>query len=946
MENHKQELHQFLNSYQDQQLLLTPNSRLRRWLLQALGNKKSSRGSVAATAAVFSMQEWIQEHWLRLQDQAWQEISGLSVIDASVRLKLWREIILESAASEHMINPELLAKQAEQAYCSLQQWRFTLADLEPFEHSDNTIFQHWAKEFQQRCKTLGFISNEDRIEKIISAFAQQQLSAYDSITIMAFDDLSPLLQALLQQATAQLRPIKLHQSTARAHRRAFDNRQQEIQACAHWAEAILEREGDQSKPPSIGIIDPSLGQDRKQIERIFSEVFEPQAILPNSPRYTLPFNFSAGIPLAETPIINTALQLLHLNHPIADLESLTQLLNSRFWGDDRPAVESLRELDGLLCEHQLRRLRQDQIRSASLRQACAGAEKKLLQQDLDGGIADYQSLHQLLQIFGQQQRAGQQKNTAKFWSQRFFSQLQQLGWPGQRRLDSNEFQQVSQLYQLLEQLPSLDQCSLLLSLSEALKALSDLAHSHHFQAKTPDSPIQIMGALEAAGMHFDHCWVMGMHAQQWPPKPQPSALLPSEMQKRHQMPHANAERELAFADSLTDSYRHCASEVVFSYPQKQGDEELVVSPLLHNIPLRSALIAATEAAPEPAQVDLFSSAKSLPLFRRELVQARRLQWIDCRQGPPISAAETQLGGSAVLQQQAACPFNAFAIYRLGARENEAPVIGLSPIERGNILHLAMELLWRQLSSQQQLLQLSDQQLTTLCQQKIDAAIADVLQHRFDLGPKFRQLEAQRLSGLIAQWMALEKQRPAFKVVGIETSCQVELHQLKLNLRLDRIDQNLAAVDSNYLMVIDYKTGEPDIRYWQGDRMQEPQLPLYTLSDPNIQAIAFAQLNVKGNQFKGIGEQPLPAAGVRDCIQDKDLARYKLEAEWSQLRQQWQQQLTTLAQQYCHGDCRLDFKDINAQRYSEQLKNLQRLDETSQRRLLWQDSPAWLQEVQL
>src|SRR5690606_33929634 len=103
----------------------------------------------------------------------------------------------------------------------------------------------------------------------------------------------------------------------------------EIRAAALWGQAILAR----NPHAVIGIIVPNLGQTRPQVERIFTEVFEPLAALPQTPRYTLPFNFSAGIPLASTPLVQTALNLLNLNRPTLELESLCSLLHSPFFGD-------------------------------------------------------------------------------------------------------------------------------------------------------------------------------------------------------------------------------------------------------------------------------------------------------------------------------------------------------------------------------------------------------------------------------------------------------------------------------------------------------------------------------------------------------------------------------------------------------------------------------------
>src|SRR5690606_4222940 len=132
-------------------------------------------------------------------------------------------------------------------------------------------------------------------------------------------DLPPLHRELLASACDQLielPPVSV--ADAQVHRVEAANDETEIRSAALWSQAILEH----NPAAVIGVIVPNLGQIRPQVERVFTEVFEPLAPLPHTPRYTLPFNFSAGIPLATTPLVQTALNLLNLNRQSLELESL------------------------------------------------------------------------------------------------------------------------------------------------------------------------------------------------------------------------------------------------------------------------------------------------------------------------------------------------------------------------------------------------------------------------------------------------------------------------------------------------------------------------------------------------------------------------------------------------------------------------------------------------
>jgi hypothetical protein len=67
------------------------------------------------------------------------------------------------------------------------------------------------------------------------------------------------------------------------------------------------------------------------------------------------------------------------------------------------------------------------------------------------------------------------------------------------RVDGTKLDQ-SQWHLLLEEFSGLDATGTALSLAQALRQLSQLALQTPFQAQTPDSPIQILGVLEGAGL--------------------------------------------------------------------------------------------------------------------------------------------------------------------------------------------------------------------------------------------------------------------------------------------------------------------------------------------------------------------------------------------------------------------------------------------------------------
>jgi probable DNA repair protein len=229
----------------------------------------------------------------------------------------------------------------------------------------------------------------------------------------------------------------------------------------------------------------------------------------------------------------------------------------------------------------------------------------------------------------------------------------------------------------------------------------------------------------------------------------------------------------------------------------------------------------------------------------------------------------------MLQNQAACPFRAFAVHRLGARELEEGRPGLDARERGTLLHRALALLWGELRSQRRLLELTEEQLLASVAVAVDGAIASMAQRRPDaFGAAFTELERVRLRRRLLTLLELERQRAPFEVMAREAPRTLELGGLRLQARVDRID----ALDDGRRIVLDYKTGKAAIAEWESDRPDSPQLPLYAVSDAgDVAALAFVVLRAEETAFKGLGAEPGLLPGVQPPGQPR--AWHARLAEW-------------------------------------------------------------------
>ena len=233
------------------------------------------------------------------------------------------------------------------------------------------------------------------------------------------------------------------------------------------------------------------------------------------------------------------------------------------------------------------------------------------------------------------------------------------------------------------------------------------------------------------------------------------------------------------------------------------------SPLIADIPAK------------PIEVPAF------PRFRDEIFKLKKLETLQDRVAPPVSAKQIR-GGTKVLSDQAACPFRAFASHRLSAKDLDTPSEGLDARQRGNLVHELMKSLWGFLKDSSSL------------QGNLDSAIEHAAAEavkELELDGRLAELERARLARIAREWLEVEKGRPDFTVVGVEEKRKISFAGLEFDARIDRIDQ----LSSGGHAIIDYKTGGTITpRRWDPPRPDEPQLALYAVAaKEEVTAVAFA-----------------------------------------------------------------------------------------------------------
>ncbi|MFT7223894.1 MAG: ATP-dependent helicase/nuclease subunit B [Cellvibrionaceae bacterium] len=888
-------LETILDAIKDGRVILTANQRLRDHAQQAWAQYQKSQGALVwKPAKIFNLTQWFDYCWERLQTYAY-EPSFQGVISPQQERVLWEKI----TADIGLMRPEVLAKQAANAYRTLQLWQLSLPQLDNESSAETKrflgteTFKQWCLDYEKALKKRGLLTFEQRLSIIIRAVIDGVLPREETICLLGFSDLPPLHQATLDRLSTAIIKVDLcNFQPQKIQRLVLADRQKEIQMAALWSRAIL----DNTPHVRIGIIIPNLAGCRAQVERVFREVFDGRALWAERPADILPINISAGVPLGETPLITDTLELLRLYQNQWDIQVFLQLLNSPFWGK----LNLQRSLRAQLAK-QLGTLGVFKLSLSEVRHQLQRLSEKSGKGDL--------SLLQLFSTSAEYVRQQRKSALPSQWVERFLKLLDLMQWPGERPSDSLEHQQTRRWYELLESFATLDRFLGNVSATSAIQQLTLMARQQPFQPELPDTPIQILGVLEAAGLYFDHCWVLGLDQQTWPPAPQPNPMLPVSLQRRHNMPHASHERELSFARLLTQQLRHSGKNLVFSSPGYDPETELPRSPshLIKDIALFSQ--------PE-------TSLNDFEAFSQRLFEDGQFERVSCTQGPPVSASDINTqgelsGGAGVVKAQANNPFDAFAVHRLNARRPQSAVPGFSAIEQGDILHRSLAAIWQQIGNQQNLLAMADEQCRALVQRTVSEVVGFVRQRKPNhLGHQLCELESQRQATLILKWLAYEKKRPDFTVVSIEESLYFHYREVKLKMRVDRVDR---LADESFL-ILDYKTGLSNLRQWQGERPADPQLPLYLIAyQQPVVGIAFAQININKQILIGLEDGKHPIDGLSSI----ESIKLELPDNWDQAKDLWQQRIQHLLDGYLAGQCSVDYRDSLSLRYNSDLLALNR-----------------------
>ncbi len=874
---------------------ITATARLSRELTWRFDRQQLAAGKLAwERADVLPYPAWLKRLWRDLAEALPQ--APLLLNEAQLAAA-WEGIIRDDIArrahpTEPLWNTHASAKISVDAWRILNDWEIDLDECAKSHQPDHRCWVRWARRFEELCAERNWMDAHRLASRITAVAAGAQSAALaEQLTgqltgqykFVGFDQMLPGQQSLLdalRHIGVEIEVVPAAESVNRKveYRVYADEAEQWLHA-ARWARDTLWRDPQ----ARLAVVAPDLAASSPAIEYALKQILSPRQLADPGPSAQLPYHLSLGKTLIHHPVAKAALDALTpMDDKPLPFDSINGLIGSPFLrGADGEALA--RSMLAQWCRSQL----PPRIRFRRF-------VRELSTSQVPHCPTLIEALNAVLPLLPD----GGGRQLGSHWSRHFGDWLERIGWPGERSLDSDEFQVARAFNRQLRGLASLDLSAAPMSAAAALSWLRRRLAEQPFQVEAHDAPVQVLGVLEAAGQCFDGVWFGGLTETDWPLQQRPNPFIAVGLQRQVGVPAASLTHNRELAAEQQRRLIACAGEIVLSRARMDGDVPLESSALFDDAAASWNGDGNGRDADDPPPANLLHEHKpELETF------------VDTR-GPAFAQGGAARGGIAVIENQAKCPFRAFAIHRLGARDIEQNEQGLAAGERGALIHRALQLAWGEIQSSQRLGEISPEQLRGIIDQAAERA-GQRHQAASGCGERFQATQTRWASDTLDEWFAVEKLRAApFAVHALEEKFTLCLCGLELTFKADRIDR----MADGALALIDYKTGTPSsLANWLGERPQSPQLPLYVLAvlaqEAPVEIVAFGWVKRGGCGFSGIarsGGFDHPGTSPNRVSPPAQSHALKRDfADWDELLAHWRTVLARLAGEFLDGEAGVD-----------------------------------------
>ena len=830
-----------LRSLSDGGVVITATQRLARHLIHQIALQDAI---VIEKPAIVSLESWLIDNWTRVEERCAHPRRLLSPAEAT---ELWRRVIDEHVRSEgtfSLLQSESAAQLASRCRVALKTHGVSMAheaNRKQFQSEiDTKNFLSWVDALDAKLLREHWLMHEDAYEFI----AEHGDKASGEVLFLSEEAPGPALSKALVQCFSRCTWHHSAPLDEKLETHVFETHSDELIAAAKWGKAWFDR-GE-----SAVIVLMDYHRDRAQLEQCLRNEFavEGQSFT------QLPVNFSRGVELSKTPLYRDALLLLRLIVQSATRDDVLALVRSPFFRWARAADKA--SIIRALFHTEERLFTRNHVLS------------ELSRLSAESGLAEALNWTRV-------ERLGVVRHTSAEWREILVDLLSRAGWPGAAGLDSVEFQQYEQFSDVLDMLEinPLDEARF--SLAKFIEKLSYALTQRIFQPQTEASPLQVMSLRDTFGLAFTSVRVVGAVSESLPGPPQTLSLIP------WQICHDYNIRSVLDSESDTIHRRLLG--------RLQVEANLTLS-FSHSVDGLESMPSRFCATPLPMDTRERKRASPPDTPIEEIMDNT-----GCGIAPPVR----QTGGVGLLEDQALCPLKAHLKHRLGITALRDEQTGLSPGERGALLHSALFYTFDQLGSSDALSSVEWNKQVETVKHSVEKAVSSIKPSTRDrVGLHMLDLERMRLITTVTNWLSIEAKRTIpFTVIQREQTHEWQSEGLTLSFKVDRVDE---LADAGRV-VIDYKSKVTNtLADWTDCPIRAPQLPCYTEVIDNVIGIAVASVTGDKAGYRPIGAEV--GVGRNDQMAQKELQE-RVSLSWSALRDQWRDELDRLVADFIRGEAK-------------------------------------------
>jgi ATP-dependent helicase/nuclease subunit B len=814
--------------------------------------------------------------WLRGQPRRDSHGHPLRRLGASEEWLLWRDAVAEAAARQSLPAAAGLVDAVRQSATLLFEWRIDPDALRQAGTPEATLLGESLAGMDARLLDLSAAASW----RALAQLADDPPGRIPAFAGFAFH--TPARRALFaawERGGSAAPEYAGGYAPAATHIAQAQDPAAELAWAAQWCAERLTA----TPTARLLVIVPELVRRHGEVRRVFAAALDPGYLSrgASAPEAAL-FALEGAAPLRSyAPVVDGLRALQVLTQPI-ELSELSQWLRGGAWR--LPDAARRAQLDVWL-----RGVVPPRLNARQLLQALRAAPPALLAHADEVAAVITRALDAL----------GGSRATLGEWSGRFGRVLAiwDLTARAARQRSSHTQQVLQRLDELLEECGSLPAALGQFNAVEALSVFVQLLARTRFEPASGDAAVTLSASFADPILRYDGIWVSGLHAGAIPEHARFDPFIPASLQRQAGIIAADPAALVDQAQRALATLARSSHEFVVSAPAHAEDRELAASPLLG--PYAAHPFALAHRHPE-----------ELP---RTLRAARRVERYEDEPGLPWAQGVPLPAGTRALELQSRCPFRAYAQLRLAADPLESPLPGITPRERGRMLHRALELLWQGLGGSAGLAVARAEDSLNLRIDRCVAQAADEILHGADpdgaadeafsaaadatglleLRRAAITRERGRAARLIRQLCELEGARAPFAIQELETAHRLEIAGALINVRIDRVDR----LEDGTHAILDYKSGRAVSPDWDVERTTHPQLLVYLqAAGVPVSALAVAHLDPKFVVFKGIGDQDGRLPGVEAA------------GDWAAQMAGWRQQVAQLAGDFVRGHAAVDPMD--------------------------------------